>query len=395
MVAADQLQRIIQSLTFGIEHPICTCERNMQGSAVRVKRRPDGSGARFEGLITCGDVHVCPSCSAKVSEERRLELILARNRHLAEGGAVYLLTLTFPHEHDQYRLAELLALFAVALQAFKNSKTYKRILGTLDHPGRYRRRGSVKSLEHTHGANGWHPHVHEIIFCAPGLLDDRAAIDELAAEWVRVLLKRGLGEPSKRGDMLAYALDLTGGDYAADYILKYGRQPQLEEWGIIDEVAKSSAKRGTAHGGLTPFALARAYGEGDAGAGALFLEFVQAIHGKRSLTWSPGLKKHFSIADATDEELARAPMPEEEDCCSLDPEQWTLVLERNARGELRYWAAKEGEAGVLAFLEELQGRPRTHRGDFRASVNWNSRQEELDVETGARGQAERFNRLFR
>jgi hypothetical protein len=378
LVAGDQLQRHIQSLTWDQQHAIGSCQRNMQGGHVRIKRRVDGSGARFSGLITCGDVHVCPNCSSKVTHERGLELTMARNAHVKAGGEVLLMTLTFPHELAQLDLNSLFDLFAAALRKFKNSRTYKRILGTPDKPGRYARIGSVKSLEHTHGPNGWHPHVHEMVFVMPGLLDDQAAIDELRYEWVRLLEKVGLGDSSKRNDMLEHAFDLRGGDYAADYILKYGRQPQLEQWGIVDEVTKSNAKRGTSHGHLTPFALARASLEGDAGAGELFLEFVAAIKGKRSLTWSPGLKKRFGIADATDEDLARAPMPEEEDAGELDPDDWRLVLSRNARGELKFWAAKEGEPGVRAFLEELRSRPRTHQGSFRSSINQVIRNSEIN-----------------
>lgn len=378
-LVGDQLQRRAQSLLHDVWHPVCSCQRNLQGSTVGIKRLVDGSNARFEGLITCGDVHVCPNCSAKVSGERRLELILARNRHLAEGGQVLLMTLTFPHEHDKLDLGVMLELFAKAMQRFNNSRTFKRILGTLENPGLYGRIGSVKSLEETHGPNGWHPHVHALLFCKPGLLDDYRAIEELRQEWVRILVKVTLGENSRRNDMLAHAFDLRGGDYAADYILKYGRQPQLEQWGIIDEVTRSHAKRGTRHGHLTPFALLRASLEGDDGAGELFVEFAKAFKGKRALTWSPGLKKHFGIADATDEDLARAPMPDEEHVCQLDPDEWKLVLERNARGELKFWAAKEGAPGVRAFLDELRARPRTHQGHFRSSINYEIRKSEVNA----------------
>jgi hypothetical protein len=375
----DQIQRVAQSLLFQDQHRICTCQRNMQGSRVGVHPRLDGSNARFSGLITCGDVWVCPTCSEHVAEPRRLELQLAirKWKHELKAGDVYLMTLTAPHTRESL-LEQQLDQFASAMQRFKNSRAYKRILGTPAKPGRYRRQGSVKSLETTWGENGWHPHVHEIVFCGSGLLEDYTALEELRQEWVRILLKVGLGDSSKRSDMLAHAFDVRGGDYAADYVAKYGRQPQLEQWGITDELTRSHAKRGQRLGHMTPFALLRAYAGGDLEAGALFREFAQAFAGKRMLTWSPGLKAHFGILEATDEDLARSPMPDEAAAFYLEPDDWKLVISRNARGEMKYWAAKEGEPGARAFLEELRARPPTHRSGFLSAVNFHHRRAEVD-----------------
>ena len=89
--------------------------------------------------------------------QRRKELDLAVTAWVKHGGRVELLTLTFPHEADM-PLAELMPKFAKALQSFKNSKRYKAITKTAG------RAGNIRSLETTWGANGWHPHVHELVF---------------------------------------------------------------------------------------------------------------------------------------------------------------------------------------------------------------------------------------
>jgi hypothetical protein len=74
---------------------------------LRVPFRPDGSvavlyspahqSASFGGLCTCSSVWVCPVCSAKISERRRLEIQAAVKAWEAQGGSVVLLTLTHGH----------------------------------------------------------------------------------------------------------------------------------------------------------------------------------------------------------------------------------------------------------------------------------------------------------
>jgi len=368
------LQRTAQGLLYDRDahkqHRTCSCSRNVASDGVPVYRAADGTDARFGNLLTCGSVWACPVCSAKVTEKRRAELQAAINSWVAyHDGKVLLMTLTFPHEYDM-PLAELLEKFGKALTKFKNSRAYKRTFGTLDKPGTYQRAGSVRSLEVTHGANGWHPHTHDLVFLKDDtILDNVRAMDELRNEWVYQLLMAGLGEPGKMNDMLQHAFDLQGGDYAAEYVAKFGHEPKLyDDWSAAREVTKGMSKiGGGAH--ATPFQLLAWYQQnGDVEAGALFREYVQHFDGKRMLSWSPGLKKHLALAEdeISDEELAQQddPMPVEELVIRLDTDQWKLVLTRNARFELLFIAAKHGEEGVIALLEELTERPASHSGQF-------------------------------
>jgi len=341
--------------------PVVGCGRNMLGDVIGVYRVVDGSAARYAGAVTCGSVWTCPVCAGRVAEARRMELQLAIRRHAEKGGKVYLMTLTAPHTREML-LADFLALFKKALQRYKSCKTYKRI------SAQYGRIGSVRSKEITYGANGWHPHTHDLVFAADGLLDDARALEELRQEWTRICIKCGLGDNSKRNDMLAHAFDIQGGDYAAEYVAKFGQQPQLEQWGASDELTRSHSKTGARAGSMTPFALARAHAQGDTrddfNPGALFVEYAHATEGERMLYWSPKLKAALDVVEYSDEDLARAPLPMEDRICELDVDQWRLVLSREARGELLFWAAKEGAAGVAAFLDELRERPRTHGNQF-------------------------------
>jgi hypothetical protein len=348
------------------QHRVCGCSRNIASDGVVVYRAVDGSNARFSNLMTCGSVWACPVCAAKVTEARREELDAAIKAWVSQHqGSILLMTLTFPHEADM-PLAELLEKFANALQKFKNSRAYKNTFGTPKHPGKYERAGSVRSLEVTSGANGWHPHTHDLVFVKrDGLLGDSRAIEEIRQEWVKQLLKAGLGDNSKLNDMLEHGLDLRGGDYAAEYVAKYGHEPKLyESWSAAREVTKAHSK---VAGGMqaTPFMLLSWANGGDPYSAAKFREFVQCFDGKRMNYWSPGLRQLLAIEEIDDEELAQEgadPAPEEEHVIRLDGDQWKLILERNARAEVLQWAAAFGEKGVLQLLDELQERRAEYNG---------------------------------
>lgn len=360
------LQRTAQSLLFRHDamkqHRVCNCCRSTNGDHVDVYRTKDGTNARLGNIIKCGSVWHCPVCSGVVTEERRAEVQAGMNDWIKWGGKVHLMTLTFPHTVEQ-KLADVLPLYAKAEQSFKNSKTYKAARE------KYGWAGTIRGLEVTYGQNGWHPHTHVLIFAEDGMLADLRTIDALRNAWINALIKNGLAENSQMNDMQQHAFDLQGGDYAAEYISKFGHEPKLiHAWGAAREMTKGQNKIGmlniAGNHHATPFMLLAWYAQGDTEAGAKFVEYAEAFEGRRMLTWSPLLKATLGLKDEkTDEEIADAEtMPEEELAASLDSNQWALVLSRNARGELLRIAAQYGGEGVAALLEELAERKATHSG---------------------------------
>lgn len=352
-----QLQRVAQGLLPGerVKH----CQRStMNDSGVSVYRSADG-GAGFGNLATCGSVWHCPVCAAKVTEERRKELQQAINTWAKQGGEVYLQSLTFPHLMHQ-PLAANLERFSEALKKFKNSKPYKRIMAAVGSAG------SIRALEVTHGSNGWHPHTHDLVFATPGQLDQ---LQELQMVWIEILIKVGLADRTQINDMLLAAFDVQNGDYAAEYVAKFGHEASEKSktltdshWGASSELTKSYAKVGKRLGGRTPFTLLLAHAEGDHDAGALFQEFAKQFKGKRQLFWSPKLRKLLALneVEKTDAEIAAEELPERELVIVLDHEKWRLVLSRNARWQILDAAAKGGAEAVTRLLAELEGRRYTH-----------------------------------
>lgn len=313
------------------QHRTCWCHRGTASASEKVSiyRQNDGNSSRMHGVTTCKSVWACPVCSAKICAVRQAELSTGMKNWVEQGGYVFLMTLTFPHD-SAMPLADTLPKFTKAKAYFKNSKTYKRIL----HKGQ--RKGSVTSLEVTLGEqNGWHPHQHDLVFCKPDTFGQTkevssklssVEIDELKSAWYAALLKAGLCEQHQVSDVLAHGLDVRGGQYAAEYIAKFGKD---QKWGLSREVTMHASKVGTDNKGAHPFQLLAWANNGDGLARAQFLEYVEAFEGKRMLSWSKGLKKELTgLDDTSDEEAADQAMPEESMIGSINSEDLSVLQSR-------------------------------------------------------------------
>lgn len=355
--ARYQLQRAAQGLL--PQERVAHCQRStMSPAGVTVYRSAEG--ASYGNLSTCGSVWHCPICSAKVTETRRQELQAAINTWAKKGGEVYLMSLTFPHQIDQSLDANLKK-FSEALKKFKNSRQYKN---TMAEAGG---QGSIRALEVTHGVNGWHPHTHDLVFAASGQL---AKLQDLQMVWIDTLIRTGIAERSQLNDMLKAAFDVQNGDYAAEYVAKFGHEATEaskalthNHWGVSHELTKAHAKVGKRLGGRTPFTLLLDYIKGDKSSGELFQEFGIQFKGKRQLFWSPKLRKMLAIeAEKTDAEIAAEDLPDREFVTVLDSKQWNLILSRNARFEVLRVAQESGAEGVAELMLDLETRRRSHQG---------------------------------
>lgn len=393
-------------------------------SAAGVDVYTSTTGGSFGNVVTCGSVWHCPVCAARITEKRRQELQAAVNMWTKRGGTeVYFMTLTFPHL-DHQRLDENISLFSAALKLFKNCKTYKRIMKSIGGAG------SIRALEVTHGANGWHPHTHDLVFADAGHMDKLQALQLV---WIEVLIKVGLAERCQMSDMLKVAFDIQNGDYAAEYIAKFGHEPAKatlqrtgNTWGVSHEMTKAHAKVGKRLGGRTPFTLIADFIEGDEESGELFKDFAKQFKGKRQLFWSPKLRVALRIVDwsegkskeateavgiefdrkgrpvvgyekekadmvlktigslpveKSDEELAAEPeeLPDRVYVTTLNHEEWKLVLSRNARFKVLEVAEREGAEGVARLLVELAGRKRTHSGIYSERGTYSGNWHRLDA----------------
>ena len=318
--------------------PTSRCLRSRQkGKEIQVLQSKEHGTASYCGLQTCSSVWRCSVCSAKISERRRVELQSAIAQHTASGGQVLLLTLTHPHSRDD-DLGDMLVKQATALKSFTGNRASRRVFAGIGLIG------SVRAFEVTHGrkrevSHGWHPHYHILMFCRSGV-DLAALTEDLFALWKSACVRAGLKAPSS-----AHGVKLDDGTKAASYASK---------WGLESEMTRGHTKKKT--DGESPFDLLRAYlATGDKQAGALFVEFAEAFHGKRQLFWSKGLKKRFAIGEATDEELAAKQDDEARILGTITLDQWREVLRVDGRGLVLQLAASGGWDAVFLYLTSISG----------------------------------------
>ncbi len=118
---------------------------------------PDGERvAGYRGLASCGSVWACPRCSAIINQHRATELRGALSSWGEQGGTAALLTLTIRH-HPGQRLRDLWDGVVGSwsrLTAGRPWKEFKARTGVA---------GAVRVVDVTHGASGWHVHLHVLL----------------------------------------------------------------------------------------------------------------------------------------------------------------------------------------------------------------------------------------
>lgn len=305
-------------------------------SNVAVWMSTEHQRAHYKNLQTCGSVWHCPVCAAKISEQRRSELEAAIAVHRAGGGEVLLLTLTNSH-HKRHRLADLVEGQQKALKLFNGGKGGADLFEGMGVVGK------IRAWEVTHGANGWHPHFHILVFLKAPLDGLAGWRDCLARRWQNSCRRAGLPIPD-----LTHGCDLRDGTYAAAYASK---------WGLPEEMTKGHIKQGK-EGGKTPFDLLGDFADtGDMEPGRLFQEYAVVFKGKRQLVWSPGLKDRLRIEDVTDDQAAAGGDDGAFLLGLITLEQWRAVLLADKRAELLELAESSGWLGVVSLLENLPPPP--------------------------------------
>lgn len=311
----------------------------------RIYRRECGDShhAYFSGLLVCGLLWICPVCAAKIAERRRVELIGALRDHRAGGGGAYLMTLTVPHAINQ-----------------PCRDVTDRLLDAYRRLGQGRVRwtsvvpdyiGSIRALEVTHGAHGWHSHLHVLVFTSQAVSELVGAQEILRDRWEHVTRLTGFTGLSRE-----HGLTLQGGASAAEYVTK-------GNWGAAEELTRAHSKLG-GRGGRTPFQLLSDTGDGDERAGELFQEFAEAFRGRRQLVWSRGLRDQLGLnREQSDEELATETV-EAEDLLFivLDALQMGLIRRNDLQGFVLELARQGDKTALISMFESLLSKTKECKG---------------------------------
>jgi hypothetical protein len=329
--------------------------------AVNVKRAVQRSGF-FTGLQSCGLVHVCAHCQPKVAARRAHEVQAAIDAWTLQGGAVLLVTFTLSHGRAD-PLVDTLGALKAAGRRVAQHRAFKSLAPAVGLVGR------IVATEYTHGSNGWHPHQHQLWFVRSGL--DLAAVKgALDPVWLASLVKSGFTASD------AHGVRVDGGERAAQYVAKMSTG---DTWGLADELVRSSSKVGL-RGSRSVWQILDTWAdrlapEADRGQAARLLrEYAEVTKGTKALTWSPGLKKRFDLAEVSDEVLAEEAQDETTKLVTLlQVEDWRHVLRHRAQADVLTAAEDRGAGGVAELVQRLHdatfSRPETEQLDnFRVTI---------------------------
>jgi hypothetical protein len=302
---------------------------------VRVKLQDDSSF--YSGLTACGSVWACPVCSAKVQQTRRDEIAHLIAWAKANGKQAVMVTFTHPHKLSD-SLESQLSSQSDALRRFRSGKAWQKFKDRVGFIG------MVRTLEVTYGRNGWHPHTHElwIVDSAVQPADVKIFVQN---RWLSACQKAGLVPSGKEMDFLFHSTDFHFDADSSDY---FAKQDDDSNWSIAEEMTLSSMKTGgkTVH----PFALLQWASEGDRRAAALFLEYMQGMHGKRQVYWSQGLKDRSGVHTLTDEQAAELEDESAKTVAVLEIFAWKFICESGARSRVLDMAETGGAKAIGDWL---------------------------------------------
>jgi hypothetical protein len=339
---------------------------------VRCDKKTGERRATWGGILTCGHVWTCPVCSAHLRSERA-ERITNAVEYLK--GRWQMQTYTIAH-HPGMRLQETIAGMMKALRRMKQGGTIQRVWGE-------RVTASVRTLEVTHGDNGWHPHVHLLVRTSEWTPEEREALQRRWQDCV----ERELGaeaRPSK-AQAVTWSEPFDGAEEAdrSLYVTKLG----LEVAGI--------AKLGK-RGNLTSWGVAEKASQGSGPHVWLWREFHAATRGRRMIEMDDRMATAAKLgaeakalaaleataADATTRQPCTCGLgdhegPHEHNCHAYDPKEHpeairiqvhrddlrALRMQENAG---RHWilaavlsaAEERGELGVHAWVQWARERVR-------------------------------------
>ena len=139
-------------------------------------------GWQWGHVHRCASVWVCPVCAAGIVRTRRAEVEEAVAWWRAKGGEVRMVSVTVRH-HAGMNLLALRKGLSAAWRSLQQSKTWRAVRENrgIEH--------FIKCHEVTFGVNGWHPHLHMMVFERKGAkIDD--CLKTLRAAWEHAVVKK-------------------------------------------------------------------------------------------------------------------------------------------------------------------------------------------------------------
>lgn len=299
---------------------------------VDILRNAESGKCRYNGLMLCGSVWVCPVCAARITLQRKQELLTAD----LSGYHTGLLTFTISHgQHDT--LTSLLADLSSMRNKLKSGKAWKQFRDNNAFTG------AITTTEVTYGGNGWHVHYH-LLMIFSALPNFEQLETHFYDRWASLAGKHG-----------RYTSEAHGVDFRECEKLDY-----LTKWSTHSELVYGDRKDAR-QDNISIWEMLRRIGEGDRQHEKHFREYARCFKGKKQLVWGRGLKQLLSVGetDLADEAVIELLM-------SLSREDWQLILKHGKRAKILELAEEAGVSGVSAYFAYLSSFTSTNqiRSDY-------------------------------
>lgn len=326
------------------------CRRHPHGRAEFVGIVSRDGIASYAGLQTCGSVWACPVDSAKVRHQRTLDLARVVLDWLDAGGGLTFPTMTLAHRRGD-ALVDTLGRLLDGWRYVTSHRRWKqlRVDVGIQH--------FCKSVEVTHGYNGWHPHIHALLFTREPL--GRKDIERIRVTvwdlWLGYVDRHELRPVVEARAVVVKAVEMhsdKGIAALAEYLFKV-----QDGYGIAAEIVRADLKKGRGRRSRVPFQIAESAvtpagrRRGDL---TLWLEYEAATKGRRVMDWSKGSAAQLRIDD--DDEATAAADVDEDLVYDLTPYEWSLVCRYRWRGHVLTKADQGGSAAVHTAIAALRRR---------------------------------------
>lgn len=311
------------------------------GGGVGVRLRDGVAG--FAGLQTCGSVWVCPVCNAKIMRRRGLEIGSSVDAWVGEGRQVAFMTFTVRHTKRD-SLATVWASIAKAWRRVVQGK------GWQTDQMKHGIEGFVKVIEVTYGRNGWHVHVHSLLFLHQlDSTDVHKLQRSMFNRWAKGAESLGLRAPlMKAQDVRIISDSETGQAELARYLSK----AQLATSIGVELTASQGKTARSALSTRTTWAVLDDAMAGLADAVDLWLEWEGTSRGKRQMSWSLGLRDRLGLmAEESDENVAAEEFGSADDTVAIIW-GWDQLAERKLMAECLRAVEIGGEKGLQRWLLE-------------------------------------------
>ena len=266
---------------------------DVSGVGIRVSDTPNGRRAGFSGLETCGSIWLCPVCAAKIAAQRAEELQQVLKNAQQAGHQIAMVTLTVRHDRND-TLESVWNAVGAGWHRVTSGAPWKRL------QARYQIAGWAKAIEVTHGANGWHVHVHAVIAYKGTEQHGQDLGAQIFDRWNAGIETTGFTALAGPG----VDVQIAGTDLGklGLYLAKLGADLP----GLAREATQGGQKQARG-ANRTPFQIAAdLVDNGEAQDAAIWAEWTRTAPGHRALSWSKNFRKDFGLTDEQDDETIAA-----------------------------------------------------------------------------------------